>query len=130
MVPDTNEVIAHPPGWRRDGALVWLDADAEPLERFKMFIFWRHPKRHEGLIYTSPDGIHWNERGPTSQCGDNSSFFYNPFRRRFVFSIRQSWDRRARRYAEHPDFHRPRAGRPTSQSGGRARIALTGPIRR
>ena len=43
-----------------------------------MFIFWRHPARHEGLIYTSPDGIHWNERGPTSQCGDNSSFFIQP----------------------------------------------------
>ena len=104
VVPGTNAVIAHPPGWRRDGALVWLDADAEPSERFKMFVFWRHPARHEGLIYTSPDGIHWNEGGPTSQCGDNSSFFYNPFRQRFVFSIRLSWDRRARLYVEHPDF--------------------------
>ena len=104
VVPGTNAVIAHPPGWRRDGALVWLDADADPPERFKMFIFWRHPERHEGLVYTSPDGIHWNERGPTSQCGDNSSFFYNPFRQRFVFSIRLSWDRRARLFFEHPDF--------------------------
>ena len=33
VVPGTNAVIEHPPDWRRDGALVWLDADAEPPER-------------------------------------------------------------------------------------------------
>jgi len=39
-----------------------------------------------------------------SECGDNSSFFYNPFRRRYVFSIRQGWPSRARAYREHAEF--------------------------
>lgn len=104
VVPGTNAVIAHPPGHRRDGALVWRDPYAAAAERFKMFIYWRWANRHAGHIYTSDDGIHWDDQGPTSACGDNSSFFYNPFRRTFVFSIRESWDRRARSYHEHAEF--------------------------
>ena len=107
-VPGTNAVIAHPPGHLRDGALVWLDHDGAPEERFKMFIFWRwdKPTRKGGKVYTSPDGLRWSERGSTSPCGDNTSFFYNPFRRKFVFSIRNWWHRRARSYHEHGDFLR------------------------
>ena len=110
-VPGTNAVIAHPPGHLRDGALVWLDHDGVPEERFKMFIYWRWADctRQTGKVYTSPDGVRWQERGTTSRCGDNTSFFYNPFRRTFVFSIRNSWDRRARSYYEHTSF--PEAAR-------------------
>ncbi len=104
VVPGTNAVIAHPPGHRRDGALVWRDPYAPAAARFKMFVYWRWNQGQAGHIYTSADGIHWHDAGTTSACGDNSSFFYNPFRRRFVFSIRESWDRRARSYYEHADF--------------------------
>ena len=104
VVPGTNAVIHHPASHRRDGALVWLDANAEPDSRYKMFKYWRWPGGQAGHIYRSPDGIHWQDLGATSQCGDNSSFFHNPFRGRWVFSIRESWNRRARSYHEHEDF--------------------------
>lgn len=106
VVSGTNAVIAPRPGHRRDGGLVWRDADAEPDARFKMFLFWRWAQGQSGAIYRSADGIHWQELGLTSPCGDNTSFFYNPFRRAFVFSIRAGWHRRARSYFEHADFAR------------------------
>ena len=36
----------------------------------------------------SPDGIHWNKLGTTGHAGDRSTFFYNPFRKVWVFSLR------------------------------------------
>lgn len=69
-----------------------------------MFVYFRWQGGQSGHIYTSADGIHFNELGQTSRCGDNSSFFYNPFRECFVFSIRQGWPYRARAYHEHAEF--------------------------
>ena len=58
-----------------------------------------------GEVYTSPDGVHWGEPTRTGPLGDNSTFFYNPFRERWVYSVRRSIDGvRARHYIEHPDF--------------------------
>ena len=106
-VPGTNAVIPRPPGHLRDGVMVWLDHDAAPEERFKMFVYWRWiGHRQGGKVYTSPDGIRWAERGMASPSGDNTTFFHNPFRRKFVFSIRHKWQRRARSYHEHDDFLR------------------------
>lgn len=105
VVPGTNAVVAPPAGHRRDGGLVWLDADAPPAERFKMFLYFRHSGGEGGEIYSSSNGVDWVDQGPTSPCGDNSSFFYNPFRKRYVFSIRDgSPVGRARFYAEAPTF--------------------------
>ena len=37
--------------------------------------------------------------------GDNSTFFYNPFRRKWVYSVRRTEGSvRVRRYIEHDDF--------------------------
>ena len=79
-VPGTNAVIAHPPGHHRDGALVWLDHDGAPDERFKMFVYWRWAKqtRQAGKVYTSPDGARWSERGVVSPCGDNNQLLLQP----------------------------------------------------
>jgi len=104
VIPGTNAVIAPGASYRRDGGLVWLDHQAKPETRFKMFLYFRWSQGQSGFIYTSPDGIHWNQRGQTSRCGDNSSFFYNPFRQQFVFSIRESWSYRARAYREAAEF--------------------------
>ena len=105
-VPGTNAIVANPPGNRRDGALVWLDLEGSPEERYKMFIYWRWDAARPGAgsLYTSADGVRWRDQGRASACGDNTSFFYNPFRGKYVFSIRNSWDRRARSYYEHADF--------------------------
>ena len=95
---------------RRDGGLVWLDPFCDSNERYKMFLFFRWydgsvwPDGSSGHIFTSADGIHWTEKGKTSSCGDNSSFFYNPFRKKYVFSIREGWPYRARAYYENTDF--------------------------
>lgn len=124
VVPGTNLVL--PQGESRDGASVWLDHEADnPEERFKMYRFERKGKVGEKLsggaayILTSPDGIHWKWQGKVGKTGDNSTFFYNPFRKKWVFTVRafgrpappwdsDSWKRRgrgrARSYWDNSDF--------------------------
>jgi hypothetical protein len=104
--PGTNRVLPALDGYSRDGATVWLDNEAnDPKQRFKMFVYFRTKERGGGHVYTSADGIHWVEAAKTSPCGDNTSFFYNPFRKKWVYSIR-SLDQlvRVRSYREHEDF--------------------------
>lgn len=57
-----------------------------------------------GHAYTSTDGIHWVDRGETSLAGDRSNMFYNPFRRKWVWSLRASWRGRSTIYHEADDF--------------------------
>ena len=108
--PGTNMVYVPPKNWRRDGSTVWLDSTAEdPARRFKMFTFYRTPEGEHGEVQTNRDGLHWGEATRVGQCGDNSSFFYNPFRKKWVFSIRSGmplFERytRARRYREFDRF--------------------------
>jgi len=57
------------------------------------------------LLLTSPDGVRWTPRGRAGIAGDRTTFFYNPFRRRWVFSLRYSiGERRMRRYWESERF--------------------------
>lgn len=87
--PGTNRVLAAREGHKRDGVGVWLDHDAaDPRQRWKMFAYFRTPEWEGGEVYTSPDGIHWSEPTRTGPCGDNTTFFYNPFRKMWVYSIR------------------------------------------
>ena len=93
VVPGTNLVL--PRKDTRDGVSFWIDHDAkDPVERFKMYRYERAGKIGGklsgvgGFILTSPDGVHWNWRGKIGKTGDNSTFFYNPFRRQWVFTVR------------------------------------------
>jgi len=105
VVPGTNRILAPRPRYHRDGCVVWLDHEAaDPEQRFKMFQYFRWDGGEGGEAYTSPDGVHWSDPVPTRSCGDNSSFFYNPFRKKWVFSIRRGWPVRLRSYQEHSDF--------------------------
>ncbi len=95
VVPGTNLVLPSINESRRDGLSVWLDHEADdPAERFKMYVYERigkigeKLKGGEGYQLTSPDGIHWNRRGRIGKTGDNSTFFYNPFRKKWVFTVR------------------------------------------
>jgi hypothetical protein len=126
-----DRVIPHEFGAMRDGAAVWLDyAATDPGERYKMLVFYRQfdvevkyyhrkPKhRHDvpgsvppverTVLYKSANGIDWQEVGETGHCGDNSHFFHNPFRKKWVFSLRtfSSLDCRIRTrgYFETDDF--------------------------
>jgi hypothetical protein len=108
---NTNQLFPHP---CPDSTTVFLDHDARnPEERFKMFL--REPGRAghtHGYSMVSPDGINWGETHPTGFCGDRTTMFYNPFRKKWIYSIR-SWGEpipsgigRARYYYECSDFIR------------------------
>ena len=99
----TNLVKTDP----RDSNTVWLDQFAtDAAQRYKMG-YWHD---HKFWLAISPDGTHWTEIGESGLAGDRSTFFYNPFRRQWVFSIRadqfktQSQTGRFRRYWESPVF--------------------------
>jgi hypothetical protein len=117
----TNRVLPRRDPYQRDGGGVWLDQEAaDPNERFKMFVYFRKrpaatfhydepytgpTEAQSGYVYTSPDGIHWSPGKPTGPCGDNTNFFYNPFRKTWFYSIRTTNPRgRIRSYRECKDF--------------------------
>ena len=99
--PGTNLVIPHREGVRRDSSAVILDPFADVTERFKMFL-WSRPIG--GEVYTSADGIHWGKPTAVGSTGDRSTIFYNPFRDKWVYSIRSYWWGRARDYHECDDL--------------------------
>ncbi len=108
----------------RDSGSVWIDAsDPDPSRRYKMSFFAFEDKRN--WLYTSPDGIHWPpvdqpfarsayySSNPDTPTGDRTTFFYNPFRGKWVWSLRDIRDRREygglqyhrmRRYLESDDL--------------------------
>lgn len=106
VVPGTNILLDQ----ERDSGTVYLDRnEKDPAKRFKMFTTVPRPEGDgfKPAIYYSPDGIHWGK--PLiigGGIGDRSTIFYNPFRERWVFSIRsliEPWGR-SRRYAECTDL--------------------------
>lgn len=86
---------------QRDSAAVIMDPFAEATERFKMFL-WSRPVG--GEVYTSADGIHWGNPTSVAETGDRTTIFYNPFRSKWVYSIRNYWAGRARAYSECDDL--------------------------
>jgi len=121
IVPGTNLFLKPRPGYVRNAASVWIDhAAADRAGRFKMFAFHRAgtgswpratpfpapPDAEVAHLFTSADGIHWNERVRTGPCGDNTTLFPNPFRNVWAYSIRTFEGKRgrARSYHEHHDF--------------------------
>lgn len=112
--PKTNIVML---STQRDSSVVWLDHHAsDPAQRWKFFQFNRDC--YLGSVHTSADGIHWSEPVWCGNSGDRTTFFHNPFRQKWVFSIRDElfkgpWDYttkpvrpigRGRRYWEGSDF--------------------------
>jgi len=96
VVAGTNLVLPLDNDLRRDGASIWLDHEAQDIsERYKMYLYTRKGKTGEKLIphgaylLTSPDGINWKWGGLITGASDNNTFFYNPFRRKWVFTIRK-----------------------------------------
>lgn len=103
VVPGTNRLL---PDQGVDSWSVVPDPDAaDPLERWKLFVM-PGGNNCPGFCYTSADGIHWTNRTKTGDIGDRTTMFYNPFRRKWVFSLRGGWkdSGRARRYWECDDF--------------------------
>jgi len=90
----------------RDSSTVWLDLDAaDPQSRYKMSIWYDGTL----VLYTSPDGVRWTTIGNSGRVFDRSTFFYNPFRKVWVFSLRATQfdgaiSGRYRKYWESPVF--------------------------
>ena len=89
IVPDTNIVINLP----RDSSTIWLDyAESDPSRRYKCAMFAGRERRIRRFV--SADGLHWHDAGLAGPTGDRTTVFYNPFRRVWVFSIRDEGIRR------------------------------------
>lgn len=101
VVPGTNIVSAH----GRDSSTVWLDLDGPAAERYKMAAYDLELKALR--LSVSRDGVRWTNVGQSGPCGDRSTFFRNPFRRTWTFSLRADRPHslhRYRRYIEATEF--------------------------
>lgn len=111
VVPGTNRIL---PGYQPDSNTVWIDeTPGEEQRRYKMF--FREPDRTpatpdvrfspNAVLMTSPDGIHWSDPVIAGPCGDRSTCYFDPFRSKWVFSLRASDGRgRHRVYWDADDF--------------------------
>jgi len=127
VVPGTNVVLKD----LRDSTTVWLDHNApDPAKRFLLFRNHRvaateaadtRPAAFAFSLHESPDGIHWSDvmasTGGLAWIGDRHTAFYNPFRKVWVMSIRNSVRNdpefvgvRVRLYGEDPDAGAALAG--------------------
>ena len=102
VVPGTNIVSTA----LRDATTIWLDLfETDPRRRYKMAGFYNDTLE----MSVSRDGIHWAPAGHTPFVYDRSTFFYNPFRKVWGFSLRDIPSRahtigRFRSYWESPQF--------------------------
>jgi hypothetical protein len=89
---------------------VWLDLNAQrPAERLKYITCWLHvPKEQRHFMHSLhvSDGKTVSDAVTTSIAADDyCSFFFNPFREKWVFSIKMGTSRgRSRYYYESDDF--------------------------
>ena len=111
LYPGTNIVLpTNNPCYRPDSWSVVKDPHcADPSVRYKLMLHrpWTEPRQApDGVCAVSPDGIRWREVSKLPPCGDRSSLYYDPFREKWVFSLRSSWGRGDRNRArwETADF--------------------------
>ncbi len=123
VVPGTNIVLDAP----RDSSTVWLDPDDADAPYKMMQTVKRRLSMAEPLVgestgtfaftlsgFTSADGAHWQKavESPVDQAtGDRSTFWRDPFRGTWVYSLRDiTWQLegrdayRTRNFREHGDF--------------------------
>jgi len=106
------------PGDERAGSraihVVILDLAAkDPAERYKILMQRSHGGKHTHVLRTSPDLVQWSEGILAGPGHDTSLAFYNPFRNKWVFSIKGQtnqdrvpyhWRGRYRYYLEKDSF--------------------------
>lgn len=94
---------------RPDSTAVFIDYNSE--DKYKLFL--RNPggDYSSGIVATSKDGINFEKFKYTSNLYDRSTIFYNPFRKKWVYSIRDVSDsawgpgwKRIRSYRECDDY--------------------------
>jgi hypothetical protein len=130
-----NEVVMEVP-MGRDSGCVWIDYETEDdSARYKMAHFNFQDKRN--WVYASEDGLNWPaywdpaartahySSRPETPTGDRTTFFRDPFRKKWVWSLRDLADlrqiggreyNRVRRFAEADnlidDFNAPQGNTP------------------
>ena len=121
IYPGTNIVLpTDNPVFRPDSWSVVKDPHAtDPSQRFKLMLHrpWAEPwAAQEGVCCVSADGLRWRRLHWLPPSGDRSSLYYDPFRERWVYSIRSNWKnpgeqtgRRNRMRYETDDFTKPPA---------------------
>lgn len=83
---------------------------ADPYSNWLLFMRPPGPSAQPCYTATSKDGIHWSSLKKGGECGDRSTMFFNPFRGKWVFSLRAEmgpWGKggtRSRSYREADDF--------------------------
>ncbi|MEZ5352265.1 MAG: chitobiase/beta-hexosaminidase C-terminal domain-containing protein [Bryobacteraceae bacterium] len=91
--PGTNRLTQLRGG--RDSTTVWFDQEeTNPARRFKLFYYYPDTVNDPSIFYRfSPDGILWGPDEPHrfSSISDRTTLFWNPFRKRWVESIRSRW---------------------------------------
>ena len=106
VVDGTNQILPVDLGVRPDSWTVVRNWDASSPEE-KWTLYLQPPGTWpSGWALASPDGIHWNRRTPAGFAGDRSTHHYNPFRKKWVFSLRTAYENRgrSREYIERDDF--------------------------
>lgn len=97
--------VLPPPGKGVGDNCLWYDTNTKnPAERYKYL-----ESRESHLLWTSPDGKNWSAPVDAGKAADYCSFFYNPFRDIWAYSVKESVPVRARlrRYAEAKTFLSP-----------------------
>ncbi|MBQ8552062.1 MAG: glycosyl hydrolase family 32 [Clostridia bacterium] len=85
---------------RPDSTTVFIDYSAPKNEKYKLFLRNPGSRPYGGIVATSGDGINFENFKFTSKVFDRSTIFYNPFRKKWVYSIRKGWPVRVRHYRE------------------------------
>lgn len=107
VVPGTN-IVHHVP-YRVDERTVWRDPfDPDASRRYKLFKVERRFYGDDWTFNTllSPDGVHWRPGAvAATACGDATSVAWNPFRKRWIYSVKEywPWGKRVRMYWENRD---------------------------
>ncbi|MDF9830860.1 hypothetical protein [Parabacteroides sp. PF5-6] len=103
VYPNTNIVNTS----NRDAATVWLDKEEkDPNKRYKFFNVEKRRGGWQIVLRYSKDGIHWSQgQAQSGYVGDRTTFFYNPFTKKWVGSLRYGnhLSGRSRSYLENED---------------------------
>ncbi len=105
VIPGTNAVL--PESLQPDSTTVWIDDNANGEPRYKMLFREPNYERQEPPVrlMVSNDGIHWSDPIEGGPAGDRSTCYYDPFRKKWVFSLRgSSIHGRYRFYYERDNF--------------------------
>ncbi len=87
------------------GAAVRDFQSTDPAQNYKMFNRGGGSAKNRITAFTSTDGVHFDVHPLLGTCQDRTTAFYNPFRKKWVYSIRASGPRgRSRMYYENSDF--------------------------